>query len=357
MDELMQCGLLACLEQQEQEQEQAVAEGEGNEAVQVKRVRAMLPVLEKAYAVLAPALHAILINQETADNTSTATHTADAKADATAKAGGGGGGGSSGGGSGGAAQAQAQAAPLTLPRGSKISACPVSDYPAGGGYAWVLPREVVDSVSRSPCWHTTAPTPAAPAPDSASTSASAGVGDGSGGGGGRLERIFGCVKAQSISTALSQWRLAEQTRQPEDDGQRDEILAFYRQLVISVSATQKVDRFSIEIYEHAVEAAVYATRNRTRTRTRTRTRRAVSKLLSVCAVYAVCVCITFSSPLISSGHHHQSSIINQQHQAAGGLGALPITCLRPPQRAVPTRTSAAAGCCCCCWWWWWFGQG
>ena len=291
MDKLMQCGLLACLEQQEQEQEQAVAEGEGSdsEAVQVKRVRAMLPVLEKAYAVLAPALHAILINQETADNTSTATHTADAKADATAKAGGGGGGGSSGGGSGGAAQAQAQAAPLTLPRGSKISACPVSDYPAGGGYAWVLPREVVDSVSRSPCWHTTAPTPAAPAPDSASTSASAGVGDGSGGGGGRLERIFGWVKAQSISTALSQWRLAEQTRQPEDDGQRDEILAFYRQLVISVSATQKVDRFSIEIYEHAVEAAVYATRNRTRTRTRTRN---AEPFLSccLCALCMLCVC-------------------------------------------------------------------
>ena len=34
--------------------------------------------------------------------------------------------------------------------------------------------------------------------------------------------------------------------------------AFYRQLVISSSATQTVNSFSIAVYEHAVAAAVYA---------------------------------------------------------------------------------------------------
>lgn len=41
----------------------------------------------------------------------------------------------------------------------------------------------------------------------------------------RMERIFGWVRAQDLDLAVSQWKVAELTRRPEDDGQRDELLA------------------------------------------------------------------------------------------------------------------------------------
>ena len=39
-----------------------------------------------------------------------------------------------------------------------------------------------------------------------------------------MERIFGWVRAQNLDIAVSQWKVAELTRRPEDDGQRDELL-------------------------------------------------------------------------------------------------------------------------------------
>lgn len=125
-----------------------------------------------------------------------------------------------------------------------------------------------------------------------------------------MERIFGWVRAQNVDLAVDKWKLAEVTRRPEDDGQRDEILAFYRQLVISTSATQVVNDFSIAVYEHAVAAAVYVLAVLTHARTRARAAAAVLGARAGFGSHS-----SFDTAGVAAPHHRSS------YSHRGGVGS------------------------------------
>ena len=97
-----------------------------------------------------------------------------------------------------------QPAPQPQPTTLAATVGPASVSDSGQRY-YILPAELVDSVSRTPHWPARAV----------------------------QERIFGWLQRQDVARAAAQFSAGE-------EGQREELLAFYRQLVISVSATQKV---------------------------------------------------------------------------------------------------------------------
>jgi hypothetical protein len=99
----------------------------------------------------------------------------------------------------------------------------------------VTRRERADAVSRSACW----------------------VGPGARA---TLQRIFGWVRMREAELGLDHaerpHRGSVVTAEAELEAGREELLAFYRQLVISTSATRIVDTFSVEIFEAAAERAL-----------------------------------------------------------------------------------------------------
>eukprot|EP01043_Picozoa_sp_COSAG02_P062467 COSAG02_NODE_8627_length_2501_cov_1.642798_2_plen_768_part_00 len=225
---LEHCGLQQCLADSEEREQRWQRRDEETSASKAERreyelgeAKVLLPVLQSAYSALSPTLHEILSGDRTFASGSTNStpmgrlpqqHDEASRATAVAK------GGSQ------AVSTVETKQPASLPPGSKISPAPavypwVNSAETRDRWVWVLPTEVVDSVSRSPCWHANGQCQNQNHIAMQTNDDNDGTNDNSIV---RMERIFGWVRAQNIDLAVDRWKVAEVTRRPEDDGQRDD---------------------------------------------------------------------------------------------------------------------------------------
>jgi hypothetical protein len=154
LEALEQCGLQQCLadsdKREQRWQEGAALSAAERREYELGEATVLLPVLQSAYAALSPALDEILAVDKSTGGTNSLTgqtlQHAEPSPAATAV--------STAEGMNSAAESKQ---PIGLPPGSKFAPAPAV-YPgvspaSGSSWVWVLPTEVVDSVSRSPCWH------------------------------------------------------------------------------------------------------------------------------------------------------------------------------------------------------------